>query len=157
VEHHAPADTPVEHHSAPDNPVEHHATGDHDFDVTGDSAYHPDGAYDGLMEPRPYNNDIEAYPRAYHPGTGEEMPFPSGDLERIPKDLRSEWTKMDRYYYITQWHDMGYETPPGGWNLYDIHHIRPREFGGDNSFENLIPVPRPLHGERITPWWNNFG
>lgn len=158
---HAPVDSPVEHHSSPDAPVEHHAPGDgdyHDVDVTGDSVYQPDGAYDAPMEPpRPYNNDIEAYPRAYHPGTGEEMPFPSGDLERIPKDLRSEWTKMDRYYYIQQWHDMGYETPPGGWSLYDIHHIKPREFGGDNSFENLIPVPRPLHGERITPWWNNFG
>ncbi|OBB10243.1 hypothetical protein A5761_27980 [Mycolicibacterium setense] len=158
---HAPVDPPVEHHSSPDAPVEHHAHGDgdhHDVDVTGDSVYQPDGAYDAPMEPpRPYNNDIEAYPRAYHPGTGEEMPFPSGDLERIPKDLRSEWTKMDRYYYIQQWHDMGYETPPGGWSLYDIHHIKPREFGGDNSFENLIPVPRPLHGERITPWWNNFG
>jgi hypothetical protein len=157
---HAPVDTPVEHHSSPDAPVEHHAPGDggHDVDATGDSVYQPDGAYDAPMEPpRPYNNDIEAYPRAYHPGTGEEMPFPSGDLERIPKDLRSEWTKMDRYYYIQQWHDMGYETPPGGWSLYDIHHIKPREFGGDNSFENLIPVPRPLHGERITPWWNNFG
>ncbi|SHU94916.1 Uncharacterised protein [Mycobacteroides abscessus subsp. abscessus] len=93
----------------------------------------------------------------YNPGTGDEMPFPAGDLERMPRDQRSEWTNMDRYYFIQQWHDMGYETPPGGWNMYDIHHIRPREFGGDNSFENLIPVPRPVHNQRVTPWWNNYG
>lgn len=144
---HAPTDT--SHHS--EGNIEHH-----DFDVTNDTshAYHADS---GTPEPRPYNGNIEAYPHAYHPGTGDEMPFPIGDLDRIPKDERFEWTNMDRYYYIQQWHDMGYETPPGGWNLYDIHHIKPREFGGDNSFDNLIPVPRSLHNQSITPWWRSFG
>ncbi|WP_147377918.1 HNH endonuclease signature motif containing protein [Mycobacteroides abscessus] len=147
--HHDPTPTHVEHDTGG---VDHH-----NFDVTPDTShdlYHSDS---GTPEPRPYNNDIQPYPHAYHPGTGDEMPFPPGDLDRISKDDRFEWTNMDRYYYIKQWHDMGYETPPGGWNLYDIHHIKPREFGGDNSFENLIPVPRSLHNQSITPWWRNFG
>lgn len=136
-------------------PMEHHSALE---DMLLGGEHHDAGTFDGGMpEPRPYNNDIAGYPHAYHPGTGAEMPFPSGDLERIPADQRSEWTNMDRYYYIQQWHDMGYATPPGGWNNYDIHHVRPREFGGDNSFENLIPVPRSLHNQRITPWWNNYG
>jgi hypothetical protein len=63
---------------------------------------------------------------------------------------------MDRYYYIQQWHDMGYAAPLGGWDLYDIHHIKPREFEGDNSFYNLIPVPRVCHNQRITPWRRNL-
>lgn len=151
----APAHTAEPHHY----PVDHDTGGidHHDIDVTPDTPHDLFHSDSGPTEPRPYNNDIQPYPHAYHPGTGDEMPFPPGDLNRISKDERFEWTNMDRYYYIKQWHDMGYETPPGGWNLYDIHHIKPREFGGDNSFENLIPVPRSLHNQSITPWWRNFG
>lgn len=162
--HDAPAPPHTELPSGPthhDPPPTHldHDTGDtgHSLDVTPDTSHDLYHADSGTPEPRPYNNDIQPYPHAYHPGTGDEMPFPPGDLGRISKDERFEWTNMDRYYYIQQWHDMGYETPPGGWNLYDIHHIKPREFGGDNSFENLIPVPRSLHNQSITPWWRNFG
>ena len=161
---HAPVDAPPASHAPIDAPVEHHAPDpvhdggfDHSGDFGTDGTHHSHDGDAGAVEPRPYNDSIEAYPRAYHPGTGEEMPFPPGELERVPTAERSEWTKMDRYYYIKQWHDMGYADPPGGWDMYDIHHIQPREFGGDNSFENLIPVPRPLHNQRITPWWNNYG
>ncbi|MFZ6018219.1 MAG: HNH endonuclease [Chloroflexota bacterium] len=31
------------------------------------------------------------------------------------------------------------------WNLYDIHHIIPRQYGGTNAFENLVPVLRDVH------------
>lgn len=154
INHHVPSvdHGPVDHRGHADTPnVDHHGGA-----ISTEGSHHPYGGDVGAVEPRPYNENFDAYPRAYHPGTGEEMPFPTGDLDRVPRDQRSEWTNMDRYYYIKQWHDMGYEEPPGGWNLYDIHHIRPREFGGDNSFENLIPVPRPLHNQRITPWWNNY-
>ncbi|QOF29726.1 HNH endonuclease signature motif containing protein [Mycobacteroides abscessus] len=151
--HHTP--TQVEH---PAPSVDHYNGDHHDVDFSTDGSHHSYDVGDAPAEPpRAYNNNIEAYPRVYNPGTGDEMPFPAGDLERMPRDQRSEWTNMDRYYFIQQWHDMGYETPPGGWNMYDIHHIRPREFGGDNSFENLIPVPRPVHNQRVTPWWNNYG
>lgn len=155
-------DTTPGHHSAPvDHPApgdSHHIGGDHDVDFSSDGSHHPhDVGGISTEPPRAYNDNIEAYPRVYNPGTGDEMPFPAGDLERMPRDQRYEWTNMDRYYFIQQWHDMGYETPPGGWSMYDIHHIRPREFGGDNSFENLIPVPRPVHNQRVTPWWNNYG
>ena len=29
--------------------------------------------------------------------------------------------------------------PEGGWNLYEIHHITPREFGGSAEFEIGLP------------------
>jgi hypothetical protein len=140
----------------------HHTTsgpGDHtDFGAIADAPHTPVGDFThsvGTGE-LPYNNDIIAYPSVSHPGTGDDMAFPPGPLERVPADQRVPWTNMDRYYYIQQWHDMGYAPPPGGWDLYDIHHIKPREFGGDNSFDNLIPVPRVYHNQRITPWWRNF-
>jgi hypothetical protein len=133
--------------------------GDHtDFGVVPDPPHAPAGDLThsvGTGE-LPHNGDIIPYPSVSHPGTGDDMAFPAGPLERVPPDQRVPWTNMDRYYFIQQWHDMGYADPPGGWDLYDIHHIKPREFGGDNSFENLIPVPRVYHNQRITPWWRNF-
>lgn len=32
------------------------------------------------------------------------------------------------------------KTKRGGWAEYDIHHIKPREYGGTNDFWNLVPV-----------------
>jgi hypothetical protein len=48
------------------------------------------------------------------------------------------------------------ETPPGGWAAYDIHHIRPREYGGTNAFDNLVPVLRDVHQNQFNPWWRNY-
>nr|WP_286119127.1 HNH endonuclease [Thermoactinomyces sp. DSM 45891] len=36
-----------------------------------------------------------------------------------------------------------------------MHHIIPREYGGTNDFDNLIPLPRDFHQQRVTPWWNS--
>jgi filamentous hemagglutinin len=53
----------------------------------------------------------------------------------------------DRGEFIAEWYRQGYTDPPGGWARYDIHHIKPREFGGGNEFWNLSPVDRtPTHG-----------
>jgi 5-methylcytosine-specific restriction endonuclease McrA len=42
-----------------------------------------------------------------------------------------------------------------GYNLH-IHHVIPREYGGDNSFDNLYPLPRDIHQQVVTPWWVNY-
>ncbi|HEU5383541.1 MAG TPA: HNH endonuclease signature motif containing protein [Ktedonobacteraceae bacterium] len=90
------------------------------------------------------------------PRTGEEVPFPDGDLQPVPKANRVQWNKITRGQYIKQWYDAGYSTPAGGWEPYDIHHILPREYGGTNDFWNLVPLPRDLHQLVVTPWWNLF-
>ncbi|WP_420712868.1 HNH endonuclease signature motif containing protein [Gordonia sp. MP11Mi] len=40
-----------------------------------------------------------------------------------------------------------------GW---EIHHIIPREFGGTNEFNNLVPLPREIH-YLFTDWFRYFG
>ncbi len=38
---------------------------------------------------------------------------------------------------------------------YDIHHIVPREYGGTNAFENLVPVLRSAH-QQFNAWWRGY-
>ncbi len=55
-----------------------------------------------------------------------------------------------------EWIEKGYQVPDGGWANYDIHHIIPRERGGTNAFDNLVPVPREYHQRTINPWWSGY-
>ncbi len=100
------------------------------------------------------NKEGVLYPVVPDPRTGRSIPFPAGDVARIAKADRVSWdSSADRYAYIKDWHDRGYEAPRGGWAQYDIHHIRPREFGGDNSFWNLVPVQRQTHRDLFNRFW----
>lgn len=36
---------------------------------------------------------------------------------------------------------------------YDIHHIKPREYGGTNDFWNLTPVQRRTHQQEFNKFW----
>lgn len=49
----------------------------------------------------------------------------------------------------------GYAEPTGGWEQNEIHHIRPRAYGGDNDFENLVPLPDEVHHE-FNGWWRHY-
>jgi hypothetical protein len=57
---------------------------------------------------------------------------------------------------LRDWYDRGYPTPEGGWARYDIHHIIPREYGGSNGWENLVPVLRETHQQEFNSWWLNY-
>lgn len=122
-------------------------------------------APESVAEPtpgRPVNSAGEPYPSINDLRTGEPIPFPEGDLARVPREERTTWDSSpmagennDRYKYIKEWYDRGYEDPPGGWAQYDIHHIQPLEFGGTNDFRNLTPVLRTQHPD-FTNWWNRY-
>ena len=118
------------------------------------------------------NNKGIEYPEVKDIRTGENMIFPEDVGARIPKEQRVGWYRNQREAnmyrtndadilckkdYIDEWYRRGYETPEGGWENYEIHHIKPREFGGNASFENLIPLPIKVHRGIVTPWWNNYG
>jgi len=37
-----------------------------------------------------------------------------------------------------------------------IHHIHPRELGGDNDFDNFVPVLREVHQSEFNGFWRNW-
>ena len=66
------------------------------------------------------------------------------------------WGNAQRGEFIREWHERGYGTPKGGWDNYDIHHIQPRELGGDNDFWNLVPVERGTHQVEFNSFWREL-
>ncbi|MGY0374491.1 HNH endonuclease signature motif containing protein [Clostridium sp. JNZ J1-5] len=102
------------------------------------------------------NKPGKVYPKIIDPRTGKNISFPEGNLQKVPKDQRIEWNNKARGDYIKEWYDRGYKTPDGGWEKYDLHHIKPREYDGDNSFGNLVPVERTLHKNEFNPFWLGY-
>ena len=96
------------------------------------------------------------YPSVLDPRTGAPIPYPGGGLSKVPVSEQVAWGAKERGAYIKEWYDRGYATPEGGWSGYDVHHIRPREYGGTNDFGNLVPVPRTVHQQEFNTWWQNY-
>jgi len=104
------------------------------------------------------NANGEPYPNTTDPRTGEPVRFPNGQLQWTPKEDRAPWNRSGDFskgWYIREWYARGYSTPSGGWAGKEIHHIRPREQGGTNAFDNLIPLAHDDHVP-FTNWWRNY-
>jgi hypothetical protein len=99
---------------------------------------------------------LNQYPQVLDTRTGRTIQFPSGIEKVVPQAQRVSWGAKERGEFIGEWYRRGYETPRGGWDKYDIHHIKPREFGGTNEFWNLTPVLRGTHQEAFNSFWREF-
>ena len=77
---------------------------------------------------RPLNGNGDPYPTVIDPRTGYPIPFPH-NLIPTPPNMRVPWTNLERGGYITEWYNRGYGKLPQPWADYDIHHIKPREWG----------------------------
>ncbi|WP_139151823.1 RHS repeat-associated core domain-containing protein [Shewanella colwelliana] len=96
------------------------------------------------------------YPNIPDLRTGKSIIFPTGHLQKVAKSQRVSWGAQERGAFIKQSYDRGYKTPRGGWAEYDIHHIRPREFGGSNDFWNLAPIQRRTHQQEFNSFWRDM-
>lgn len=102
------------------------------------------------------NRAGRAYPDVMDPRTGSPIDFPGDGLTKIPVGQRVPWGGKERGAFIKEWYDRWYSTPAGGWSGYDVHHIRPREYGGTNDFDNLVPIPRDVHQQQFNSWWRDY-
>jgi RHS repeat-associated protein len=128
-------------------------------DITGITSDHAWGYKTGDIY---YSNTVaqvqaklSLYPQVIDPRTGGLIPMPITN-GIAPRGSRVDWTNIDRGNYIKQWYNNGYSTPTGGWKNYDIHHILPRQYGGNNDFWNLVPVERNTH-KLFNNFWKKFG
>ncbi|QCO98454.1 hypothetical protein FCN77_13090 [Arthrobacter sp. 24S4-2] len=122
--------------------------------------FFPGGAGKGIGavgEASLLNGVGRTYPKVVDPRTGEAILFPGSGLSKVPVSQRVPWGAKERGAYIRNWYDRGFATPEGGWAKYDIHHIQPREYGGTNNFDNLVPVLRDVHQQQFNPWWSGYG
>lgn len=45
---------------------------------------------------------------------------------------------------------------PINWKGYEIHHVRPLQFGGNNDLSNLYPLDYTIHRSQMTPWFRAY-
>ena len=92
------------------------------------------------------------YPEVDVPGYGK-VPFP--DPPYTPNNSSSraqEFTNALKKAFQNWWKNQGLPWPEGEVN---IHHVKPLQYGGTNTFENLVPLTRPQH-DLFTNWWRYF-
>lgn len=100
------------------------------------------------------NTKGEPYPQLIDPRTGQPIHYPGDGVRVVPKSRRVEWGETQRNAFRREW-ERRYGVPEGGWGQYQIHHIQPRQFGGSNAFENLVPLRHSDHVQ-YSRWWTNF-
>lgn len=76
--------------------------------------------------------------------------------------LRTDWTRLGqspswngRQAFINQFNATYGTQSADWWSVRQIHHIRPRIYGGTDDFNNLLPVPNANH-YLITSWFRNY-
>lgn len=102
------------------------------------------------------NRRATVYPYHYDPYANKVMAEPArADWPRTGSSVI--WGKTERGAYIKKYSEL---YPNNGWNwtgnVTHIHHVKPREFGGTNAFDNLIPIPARVHESIVSPWFTGY-
>lgn len=118
-----------------------------------EDGFYVGGFETGLLGPDVLlNKKAVVYPYHFDPYAFKLMVEPERtDWAQTPS---IPWTSYDRQKYI-QWYDMTYPHHRWNWNEMQIHHIRPRNYGGTNDYDNLIPIKTTDH-YTVNAWWANY-
>ncbi|PZT52156.1 HNH endonuclease signature motif containing protein [Paenibacillus silvae] len=101
------------------------------------------------------NKHATVYPYHYDPYSNKVMAEPARtDWARTTS---VKWDSNDRYEYIKKYSEL---YPNNGWNwsgnVTHTHHVRPRNLGGTNAFDNIIPIPARVHESIVSPWFVGY-
>lgn len=103
-----------------------------------------------------YNKKAVRYPQYTDVESGKEMRFPTLGLKVVDKEQRVRWTDTERKAFKTEYEKRYNNGKSMDWTGIEIHHIDPREYGGTNNFNNLIPLPKEFHRKQVNSWWKNY-
>ena len=93
--------------------------------------------------------------------SGKEWTYVFSDTGKALPKPRADWVKGQVYqrdpkcrenYFKTYTEKTGKVLNEA---LYEVHHIQPLSYGGDNSYSNLIHLPTALHSQ-VTGWFNGY-
>ncbi|WP_025847577.1 HNH endonuclease [Paenibacillus ehimensis] len=103
----------------------------------------------GVLYPFWYGVDVNGYLNAFPPDTTTYSRVSSDVVANLRKAFENSVRDNYKSYYDKNYGYVNWQ--PG----IEIHHIRPLNFGGDNSFENLIPLYADKHYQ-FSNWWNYY-
>lgn len=101
-----------------------------------------------------FNKKAVEYPKYTDSKSGLILAVPATTWTKVANPVA--WTSNDLYYYRKYYENAYNGGQPMDWSNLQVHHMKPRAYGGQNSYDNLIPVPTTLHQQTITPWWANY-
>lgn len=93
--------------------------------------------------------------------TGHQWNFEFSDVDKELPTPRADYIKgqlYDRIYNLADIYYSQYEQETGivlDKTEYQVHHIQPLAYGGDNSYDNLIHLPIDIHTS-VTGWFNGY-
>lgn len=111
-------------------------------------------SFSDSSDPVLYNKKLSEYPDIVDEHSGIVMKEPATTTWSYGY-VAPPLTSDERGKYI-KWYIDTYGNPGYDWSQYDIHHIRPREYGGTNDYYNLMPIDRWTHQNVVNPWWTNY-
>lgn len=129
------------------------------FEATINYVGLPFSKHSAIGEPYLYNKKAALYPTWYDSHSGYSIFEPArADWAPVPVGSRVKWGSTERKAYVN-WYKLTFGPPP--FNIddgyqYEIHHIKPREYGGTNDPGNLIPLPYSYHRQVVNVWWNAY-
>ncbi len=82
--------------------------------------------------------------------SGKSLPMPPANY--IKGELYKRDTSLPASYYKRYTEQTGITLNN---SLYDVHHIQPLEYGGNNDYSNLIHLPKTLHS-RVSGWFRGY-
>jgi len=101
-----------------------------------------------------FNKKASKYPEYTCPKSGKYAVPPY--YTNFKAEVLDTWTSAKRDKY-RKWFADTYNggVKPWDWSEYNVHHIRPLQYGGLSDNGNLIPVKIALHKSYNT-WWGNY-
>ncbi|MEF2246342.1 HNH endonuclease [Paenibacillus sp. IITD108] len=114
----------------------------------------PVAEYDFLSNMMLLNSKGVPYPYYYDPYASRIMHEPAS--ASLPKGYNPnvKWTTTEREAFKDAYNKT-YPLNTINWagEYTEVHHIKPRNRYGDNSFYNLMPLPKAFHRSAVNPWW----
>lgn len=82
--------------------------------------------------------------------SGKSLPKPPANYTKGATSSRP--SNLADTYYNTYKQNTGITLNR---SLYDVHHIKPLAYGGNNNYSNLIHLPKATHTS-VTSWWAGY-
>jgi len=102
-----------------------------------------------------WNKKAVKYPSYTDAASGLSVSKPSSTIWSKVSSPVPALTTTQRNAYRSYYETTYLNGEAKDWTNIEIHHIRPRAYGGTHSYSNLIPLPKAMHN-KFTSWWASY-